>query len=262
MDELSEKKKRQIETDYVKSTYELIADDFSKTRYKKWPKVDEFLHTLSKDALLLDVGCGNGKYLDNLGTFNIGCDISSSLLKICKERRFEVLNCDMRRIPFREGRFDALICIAALHHIVSHEARAECVKSMLDLLVNNGLLYLQVWAFEQQLDDTKYLSKAKMNQSIESSDTIEGRELYIDDCLTIPIHINRTPFRQQEMLVPFSYKDSATSKVNQSLRYYHLFKEGELENLLSPIDEAELVESFYDNGNWCVCIKKRLNSIE
>lgn len=40
-------------------------------------------------------------------------------------------------------------------------------------------------------------------------------------------------------------------------RYYHIFKEGELEALCSSIDSCHVLRSYYDQGNWCVVITKR-----
>ena len=43
--------------------YESIAGHFSETRHSPWPNVSAFLHSLPSSAVVLDVGCGNGKYL-------------------------------------------------------------------------------------------------------------------------------------------------------------------------------------------------------
>jgi len=43
--------------------YEEICNHFSETRHKQWPNVTKFLESLEEGTLLLDVGCGNGKYL-------------------------------------------------------------------------------------------------------------------------------------------------------------------------------------------------------
>ena len=41
-------------------------------------------------------------------------------------------------------------------------------------------------------------------------------------------------------------------------RYYHLFKKGELEELVSKLgDLISIEESAYEHDNWCVIIKKK-----
>ncbi|CAI5946074.1 unnamed protein product [Closterium sp. NIES-64] len=53
-----------IERDFVHKVYDAIAPHFSATRFARWPKVAEFLLSLPPGSLVLDAGCGNGKYLN------------------------------------------------------------------------------------------------------------------------------------------------------------------------------------------------------
>ena len=54
----------QLEREHVHKVYNEIAHTFSDSRYRPWPRVVEFLHTFPSGSLLLDIGCGNGKYLN------------------------------------------------------------------------------------------------------------------------------------------------------------------------------------------------------
>lgn len=47
----------------LSQVYDEISNHFSETRHKRWPNVTKFLEGLEEGTLLLDVGCGNGKYL-------------------------------------------------------------------------------------------------------------------------------------------------------------------------------------------------------
>lgn len=38
-------------------------------------------------------------------------------------------------------------------------------------------------------------------------------------------------------------------------RYYHVFKKGELEDLIKDLP-IKIVDTYYDHANWCVVIKK------
>ncbi|CAI5458797.1 unnamed protein product [Closterium sp. Yama58-4] len=53
-----------VERDFVHKVYDAIAPHFSATRFARWPKVAEFLLSLPAGSLVLDAGCGNGKYLN------------------------------------------------------------------------------------------------------------------------------------------------------------------------------------------------------
>ena len=40
------------------------------------------------------------------------------------------------------------------------------------------------------------------------------------------------------------------------LRYYHVFEEGELEELVKKVEDLVVVESYYDQGNWCSVLER------
>ena len=39
-------------------------------------------------------------------------------------------------------------------------------------------------------------------------------------------------------------------------RYYHVFQEGELEQLIAKVEGLRLLASYYDQGNWCAEAEK------
>jgi alkylated DNA repair protein alkB family protein 8 len=108
----------EIEKKYVHHVYDAIAPHFSATRFAKWPKVAGFLNSLRPGSIVLDAGCGNGKYLGfNPDCLFIGCDISPPLIEICAGRGHEVLVADAVNLPYRDDFGDAAISIAVLHHL-------------------------------------------------------------------------------------------------------------------------------------------------
>lgn len=52
-----------LEAENVHRVYDVIANHFSETRHSPWPNVEEFVQSFELGAVLVDVGCGNGKYL-------------------------------------------------------------------------------------------------------------------------------------------------------------------------------------------------------
>jgi alkylated DNA repair protein alkB family protein 8 len=54
----------EFEKSYVHTVYNKISDHFSSTRHTPWPGVVNFIQSMSQHARMLDVGCGNGKYLN------------------------------------------------------------------------------------------------------------------------------------------------------------------------------------------------------
>lgn len=53
------------EFENVHKVYNEIANHFSETRHSPWPQVNEFIQQFELGSVLVDIGCGNGKYLQS-----------------------------------------------------------------------------------------------------------------------------------------------------------------------------------------------------
>lgn len=53
------------ELENVHKVYNEIANHFSETRHSPWPQVNEFIQEFENGSVLVDIGCGNGKYLQS-----------------------------------------------------------------------------------------------------------------------------------------------------------------------------------------------------
>ncbi|ESQ33309.1 hypothetical protein EUTSA_v10004311mg [Eutrema salsugineum] len=155
---LSVKSTPEIEKKYVHRVYDAIAPHFSSTRFAKWPKVAAFLESLPSGSVILDAGCGNGKYLGlNPSCFFIGCDISHPLIKICSDKGQEVLVADAVNLPYREGFGDSAISIAVLHHLSTENRRKKAIEELVRVVKSGGFVLITVWAAEQE--DKSLLTK-------------------------------------------------------------------------------------------------------
>jgi alkylated DNA repair protein alkB family protein 8 len=147
-----------IEKKYVHRVYDAIAPHFSATRFAKWPKVAGFLNSLKPGSVVLDAGCGNGKYLGfNPECFYVGCDISPPLVEICAGRGHEVFVADAVNMPYRENVGDAAISIAVLHHLSTDDRRRKAIEELIRVVKRGGLVLITVWAVEQE--DKSLLNK-------------------------------------------------------------------------------------------------------
>ncbi|GAB2230978.1 hypothetical protein Droror1_Dr00027259 [Drosera rotundifolia] len=148
----------EIEKTYVHRVYNAIAPHFSSTRFAKWPKVAAFLNSLPDGSLVLDAGCGNGKYLGlNPQCLFIGCDITAPLVGICADRGHEVIVADAVNLPYRTGFGDTAICIAVLHHLSTENRRRKAIEELVRVVKMGGLVLITVWAVEQE--DRSLISK-------------------------------------------------------------------------------------------------------
>lgn len=209
-----------LERENVQKVYDQIANQWDGTRYKAWPKVAEFIETYSKDSLIGDIGCGNGKnifVINKSGGFGIGCDFSSSLVGICKQASMEVFVGDATGLPYRDSIFDAVLSIAVLHHISSRERRILLIRECMRVLRIGGKGLFYAWALEQR----------------------GGRSGH--------------RFDTQDVLVPW-HERGGEERVFQ--RYCHVYTEGELLGLFAELDWVEVELEYYDTGNWCIIARK------
>lgn len=302
-----------IEKKYVHRVYDAIAPHFSSTRFAKWPKVAGFLNSLRPGSVILDAGCGNGKYLGfNPDCLFIGCDISPPLIDICAGRGHEVLVADAVNLPYRDNFGDAAISIAVLHHLSTDARRRKAIEELIRVVRKGGLVLITVWAVEQE--DKSLLNKwtplcEKYNEewvdpssppvrnqsntvleSISETDEDTGAVKQRNDDLKISndglddnadvtcsnSNIDEHHKTQQEYFVPwhlpfhraeiggasaaalengFAKRDDKKGTVVYN-RYYHVFVEGELQRLVAGINNAVVVDQFYDKSNWCIVLEK------
>lgn len=190
----------------LKKSYQLIAQDFSDSRSYEWPEFKLFSSVIPEGAKILDLGCGNGRFLGFLLQQKkmvdyTGLDFCPDLLEIARKKypTFTFLENDITDFHLSE-RFDRIVCSAAFHHIPSIKLRKKSLDLMAEHLKDDGLLCLSVWDL-WQLKYANVFVKSFL-KSLFSFFTKNPKDLFI-------------PFGHQKIL-----------------RYYHAFFFFELKRLL------------------------------
>ena len=105
--------------------------------------------------LVLDVGCGAGRFLDvasRWGANVVGIDLSfaveASQKNLGDRANVSVIQADVFRLPFRNETFDAIFSIGVLHH--SRDTR-EAFLQLPRLLKNGGDLAVWLYYYEDQI---------------------------------------------------------------------------------------------------------------
>lgn len=97
------------------------------------------MFSLPRGSLVADLGCGNGKMASACrqgGHFALACDFSVELVRIAAlQQGAEAQVADALAVPYREGRFDAALSIAVLHHI-STDARCAAAAATRNHLIH------------------------------------------------------------------------------------------------------------------------------
>jgi len=199
----------------VADNYQEIAEQFSATRQKPlWPRLRQILRQLPISGRLLDIGCGNGRLLEELKKRPIDCyvglDNSTELLKIAAQRYpptawpFSISwqPGDLLDTPTGQP-FDFVCCIAALHHLPGRANRQLAAKNLCRWLKPTGYLIISVWDLWRQ---PKYWPKLLAGLWL----SLNGQLDYGD--LLLNWGQQKSPGRQ---------------------RYYHAFTKGELKKLIA-----------------------------
>ncbi|KPM06840.1 tRNA methyltransferase-like protein [Sarcoptes scabiei] len=141
-----------LEQAYVHDVYSTIALDpkiqiISPIR----PFIKEFVLNFESGSLLLDVGCGDGKYL-NLSTESVFVGLEYCP-KWFRSKNFARTNDDCPKylllgnvlcLPFRDDLFDGVICCSVLHHLSTLERRVKALKEIVRIMKIGGRIMLTV----------------------------------------------------------------------------------------------------------------------
>jgi len=95
----------------------------------------------------LDIGCGQGKYLQFLNRRIknvIGLDLSFNNVKNTLELKYNnhAINSDGSRLPFKSNIFDFCYCINVIHHLPSRKAQEHFIDEMFRIVKPNGLIFI------------------------------------------------------------------------------------------------------------------------
>jgi alkylated DNA repair dioxygenase AlkB/ubiquinone/menaquinone biosynthesis C-methylase UbiE len=268
-----------MEREHVHAVYDAIATQWHHTRGKRgvlWPGATQFLQELPEGSIVADVGCGDGKYFPAIweaGSYVIGSDISLPLLQQAayqgdveaesrrvSERRHHlrrmpaVAVADCMNIPLRSKSCDAAICIAVMHHLSTRERRIRCISELSRIVKVGGLINIQAWAMEQQENSRrkfagtdvfvpfnaqpKYLDKVEPK----AAENAPGEPASKSTAQVYSEEYKNVEYDEQKGLVVFK-------------RYCHMYRKGELEELVDAVDAVKLHEGGYESGNHFVILR-------
>ena len=141
-------------------SYDPFASTFSQSRKNlRWGEIEYFVECIKKDSShkkisLLDVGCGNGRFLETLKTSGLsydylGIDESQGMIaearKLHPTESFEVL--DMNDIATLSGQkyYDYIVFIASFHHLQTASEREQVLQETKKLLAPSGVIMMTNW---------------------------------------------------------------------------------------------------------------------
>ena len=282
----------ETESRHVHAVYEAIATQWHHTRGKRgvlWPGATQFLENLPPGSVVADVGCGDGKYFSTIlgaDSYVIGTDISEALLRTASSAektgsasdgkavegpQYQLLPDDKHalslnpavavadciHLPIRTNSCDAAICIAVMHHLSTVGRRLRCLTELARVVKVGGLINVQAWALEQEGDSKRKFHGADvlvpfnaqpkyLQASMPTNDDIASNTCKASGGKGVAQMISESfdgaEFDSKKNLVVFQ-------------RYCHMYRLGELEELVSQIPSLELMDSAYEKGNHVVLLR-------
>ena len=131
------------------TVYDDIANSWHSFKRKPFPPI---VNDLAKDwkGKILDIGCGNGRNLLVFDGELTGIDNSKEMVEIARKNAASqkkgaaFLIADATKLPFKDGHFDYVLCIAMLHHIPI-EKQKVALDEIKRVLKPQGKVLLTVW---------------------------------------------------------------------------------------------------------------------
>ena len=212
-----------IQLQPIQVVYDEIAQDFNKTRRALWPGVTKFLDSVPSNSTLLDLGCGNGKYLSYRANDCIvhACDTCASLVHIAREKhpQANIIHADGTSLPYKDNSFDAVMSIAVLHHLPLQAQRTQFINEMIRVVRPGGQLLVTVWATEA-------------------------------------LKSTWIPLGNNDYIVPWSYSKSGNGQGESHDRFYHLFTKEESQSIFPPQStNTQSIE--WECNNWYTTATKK-----
>lgn len=143
--------------------YDAFATTFSNSRKNHpWPELEVIITDMKSSGIgsILDVGCGNGRFLEESEKLwyyvenYLGTDNSRGMIEEARKLHtgytFEV--CDMTDIwtVTTERSFDAILFLASFHHLTTRKDRIKTLREAQKILSPGGKIYMTNWNLLEQ----------------------------------------------------------------------------------------------------------------
>ncbi|MBK8048928.1 MAG: methyltransferase domain-containing protein [Anaerolineales bacterium] len=228
--------------DLNRAFYAAVANEFDRTRQglpagmlalaQQLFARRQLSHT-TENFRILDLGCGNGRFARALAQCGVACDYigadaDTQLLAQAIEQTqnlpgvsAEFLHIDLAdsnwvsQFSARSG-FDAVVCLAVLHHFPGWSLRQSLIAEMSGLVQPQGILALSTWQF---LDAERFVEKRTPWEAI---------------------GLTAADVESGDALLPWN-------QGVQALRYVHQLDRAEIQAMANA-EGLEIIESFRADG--------------
>lgn len=201
----------------------------------------------------------------------------------------EGLLADNLSLPYRSEIFDFFLSIAVIHHFSTPERRQVAVKEIMRTIKKGGKGLIFVWALEQtdeskrnfeQQDvfvpwklrkpptvealteeekkarkrEKRERKKREKEMRKEEGDSIESLEASTS---SLSVEESARKVEETEEVEEKIEKEDGKKELDPTYcRYYHMFRQGELDTLVEDTGMGRILQSGYDRDNWYVVVER------
>ena len=215
--------------------YSNISVSFDKSRKKSWGTWEKLQNIIegwfirNKKLEVLDLGCGNGRFLDFLNRKFVndieyeGIDLDTPLFINAKNLKLNNhINASFNALDILEylkikKKYKVIVLFGIMHHIPGRVFRKELLLHLGSRLYKNGLIIYSTWDFLEYGRFKKLIIDTKL--SLKISYSLTG------------ISIKKSKLEKNDYFLSWDKND-------KYLRYCHYFDENEKKYLISSLKEA------------------------
>lgn len=154
------------------------------------------------------------------------------------------------------------------------EARSQTRSTRGRALIRQVSSFFTNPSSRNSLDEDVFVSEPEMQKAESSNGNGTVSVALVQDCSSVPLpdlvprqteHLGSERLAEddggdigQESTVSLQQQEWSKDKLNEScLRYYHVFREGELTQLIEEhVEELHILQTYLDHANWCVVAEK------
>lgn len=121
----------------------LLRSIFKKVKFdqkKEWDKIAYSF--LEKRDFVLDVACGEGRFISLNPHKIIGLDWNTKSIKKCKNNNYNVIKCDVLSLPIQNESISSIHCSHMIEHFLPHDVH-KILREFDNLLKNDGILIIR-----------------------------------------------------------------------------------------------------------------------
>ena len=221
------------ENSYVRTNY------FSSITIKRYNELLDLFEKYRKTNNLLDVGSGNGFFLEiaKARGWNVyGTELTNQAVKECENKGFQMKKGSLNEVDFKADQFDVITSFEVIEHINNPK---EIVKEMHRILRTNGYIYITTPNFNSVL---RYRLKSRY------------------DVIEYPNHLcyyTKKTLRLLFMNAGFSVKKIKTTGI--SLTRVKTSKGKSNQAYVSETSDDEMIRHKIENSHFLSILKQAVN---